>query len=52
MRKTGLAIAAVWFGLAAAPLMAQTTVVSAKRIHTMDGARPTATAISGTISRM
>lgn len=46
MRKLERTIAAVLFGLLAGPALAQTTVLSAARIHTMDTARPLAQAMA------
>ncbi|QDA58068.1 amidohydrolase [Thermomonas aquatica] len=46
MRKLERSIVAVLLGLLAAPVLAQTTVLSAARIHTMDTARPLARAMA------
>ena len=46
MRKLDRTIMAMLLGLLATPAMAQTTVLSAARIHTMDAARPVAHALA------
>ena len=46
MRRLRRTMMAVLFGLLAGPALAQTTVLSAARIHTMDAGRPVATAMA------
>lgn len=46
MRRLERTIAAMVAGLLALPALAQTTVLSAARIHTMDTARPLAQAMA------